>query len=55
VRSTLNLSVVTSKAVRASRSGGQDVHDPIRKKLIDEFALVFYYHFNTGKEVIDNI
>ncbi len=22
------------------------------KKLIDEFALVFYYHFNTGKEVI---
>ena len=23
------------------------------KKVIDEFALLFYYHLNTGKEVIE--
>jgi len=44
-----------TKIVRAARSGEQDVRDPDLKKLIDEFALVFYYHLNTGKEVIDNI
>ena len=55
VRSTLNLPVVTPKAVRTSRSGGQDVRDPLSKKLIDELELLFYYHLNTGKEVIDNI
>jgi len=56
VRSTLNLSGVTPKAVRASCSGGQgcprsdQLSNP--KKLIDEPELLFYYHFNTGKEVI---
>jgi hypothetical protein len=53
--STLLLAVVTAKVVRALRSAGQDVHDPIPKKLIDELALLSYYQLNTGKEVIDNI
>jgi hypothetical protein len=52
VRSTLKLQVVMAKAVRAWRSGGQDVRDLIPKKLIDEFALLFYYSLNTGREVI---
>ena len=55
VRSTLNLTVVITKVGRAARSGGQDVRDPLSKKLIDEFELLSYYHLNTGKEVIDNI
>jgi hypothetical protein len=27
----------------------------LHKISIDEFAVVFYYHLNTGKEVIENI
>jgi hypothetical protein len=30
----------------------KDVRDLIPKKLIDEFALLFYYSLNTGREVI---
>ena len=51
----LSHAVVTPNVVRASRSGGSDVRDPLSKILIDEFELLSYYHLNTGKEVIDNI
>jgi hypothetical protein len=51
VRGTLKL----SRLFVLRRSGGQDVRDPIPKKLIDDLTLLFYYHLNTGKEVIDNI
>ena len=54
-RSMLSHAVVTPNVVRASRSGGPDVRDPLSKILIDEFELLSYYHLNTGKEVIDNI
>ena len=44
---------------RCALKADKDVRDPINhaipKKLIDEFELLFYYHLNTGKEVIVNL
>lgn len=42
--------VVAVTCALATASGSVPI-----KKPIDEFAVVFYYHLNTGKEVIENI